>query len=499
MIADAARPSSESPTLSVVVPLVDDRDNAGPCLDGWLTQAAGGRDTEIVLVTDDHHPQVARLRARLRTQDRVVSCSSREEIAFYVAGARAARGRLLLFTESHCIPASDAALRLRVFFGQRRGCAGWLESDCVASNAWSRMEAHLYDTEKRHRRDPDDWRHVSLRGFAVTRADFERAGGFDAAFGRFAESVLARRLQQMGVRLVAVPGPLVRHVNCTSFRELATALVHHALGQAAHRERCEMGLAEQILPRSEVWSRRTEWSRRYAAEALRILALSLRLERGRPNWAARAGAALHPLPRLVAAVAFGAPGALLGARLAARLAAFRFLLALGGERRFAAYVQVWTALLAIGLLRYTAARPIIAAPRLGIGAPLRPAEVPDGALLGFHAPDRWGAETCRWTRPWALVRIALEPADLRFRLHLRSPVPPERRCLSIYFDGRPVRDSARNEDDHQLVFDIRREAFRPGPEHTLGLVCAPYRPAKDGLPDQRELGVALFSIAVELV
>jgi hypothetical protein len=497
MIADAARPSSESPTLSVVVPLVDDRDNAGPCLDGWLTQAAGCRDTEIVLVADDDHPQVARLRARLRAQDRVVSCSSREEIAFYVAGARAARGRLLLFTESHCIPSSDAALRLREFFERRHGCAGWLESDCVASNAWGRMEARLYDTEKRNRRDPDDWRHVSLRGIAVTRNDFERAGGFDTAFGRFAEGVLARRLQEMGVRFVAVPGPLVCHVNCTSFRELATALVHHALGQAAHRERCEMGLAAEMLPPAEVWSRRAEWSRPYAAEALRILALSLRLDRGRPSWDARARAAMHALPRLVAAVAFGAPGAVLVAGLAARLAALRFRLAFGEERRFAAYVRVWTSLLTVGLLRYAAARPAIAAPHLCEGAPLLPAELPDGALLGFHAPDRWGAEACRWTRPWALVRIALEPADLRFRLDLRSPVPPERRCLSIYFDGRPVRGSARHEDDGQLVFDIRREAFRPRPEHTLGLVCAPYRPAKDGLPDQRELGVALFSIAVE--
>lgn len=484
--------------LSVIVPLVDDRDHAEECLAGWLGQSAGGERIEIVLVTDGRNPaQDHRLRARLRPGDRLVECSSPEEIALYQVGARAARSGLLLFTESHCLPVSDAAGRLLRFFAAKERRAGWLASACVAPNALARMEARLYQEEKRARRDPDDWRHVSLRGFAIRRHEFERAGGFEEAYGRFAEAVLARRLQRLGVPLFEVPGPLVLHVNCASFQDLSAALEAHGRGQAVYRERCEAGFGEEILAPSQLWSRRAGLSRPVAREAALLLLRSLWLDRGRPNREAKAHHALRALPRLAAAALLGSRGALLGAKLRSRAAALQFHLGFGEDRRFRSYVRLWTSLLALGMLRHIAGSPSALAGPLGSGAVLRPGEMPDGSLAGFHAPERWGEETCRWSGPCAMVRLHLEPGDYRVRLDLRSPVRPEERCLRLFFNGRPIPRKTVREEVGEVSFILPRQLFVPGAEQRLELTCAPFRPLDHGLPDPRELGAAVFSIEVE--
>jgi hypothetical protein len=41
-------------------------------------------------------------------------------------------------------------------------------------------------------------------------------------------------------------------------------------------------------------------------------------------------------------------------------------------------------------------------------------------------------------------------------------------------------------------FEVRRESFRADGEQRLALACAPFLPRQAGLPDDRELGVAMF-------
>jgi hypothetical protein len=125
---------------------------------------------------------------------------------------------------------------------------------------------------------------------------------------------------------------------------------------------------------------------------------------------------------------------------------------------------------------------------------LRPADLPDGVLVGFHAAERFRADearpTCRWTHPFALLRLGLAPANYRVWLDLRSPVAPEDRALRIFFNGRPVPASADGS------FTLRRRGFRAG-EQLLTIACAPFHPARAGLPDSRELGVAVFGLRFE--
>jgi hypothetical protein len=488
--------------LTVVLPLIDDRDYGALALASWTGQTLAAERFEIVAVTPRPGDRLARrARSLMRPHDRLEAAPGAAEMELYQAGARAARGELLLFTEAHCLAEPDAAEAVLRRFAEpwtaaspRAGAAGpaavQLAGEPLGSNAFAGFETRLLrDGLRAH---PEDaWRRVSLRGFAVRRAAWEAAGGFATGCGRLAEAILGVRLLRLGYRIDDCPEARVRHGNCSRARDLAAALRPHGRGQGAWRERCEAGLESDFLPPLPDWSERAGWAPRLARHALRVRLGILARAALRRAWRPHAAAAARALPGCLAAALFGhqVPRALAAAHAARSLAASRW--GPGEERRYRAYGRASSELLRWGVLDHAAAAGLPAAPA---GDVLRPAELPDGALVGFHAPERWSAgdarPTCRWTRPFALLRLALPPADLRLVLDVSSPVPPERRALRVFWNGTPVRAAP----DGGFLLERRR--FRPG-EQLLAIACAPFRPTRAGLDDPRELGVAVFALRFE--
>ena len=490
--------------LTVVLPLIDDRGHGESALASWTGQTVAAERFEIVAVTPRPGDRLARrARSLLRPHDRLEAAPGATEMELYQAGARAARAEVLLFTEAHCLAEPDAAAALLRRFAEpwtapppRAEAAGpaalQLAGEPLAPNAFAAFETRLLRDGLRA--NPDDaWRRVSLRGFAVRRAAWEAAGGFATGCGRLAEAILGVRLLRLGCRIDDCPEARVRHGNCSRARDLAAALRPHGRGQGAWRERCEAGLESDFLPPLPDWSERAAWEPRLARHALRIRLGILARAALRRAWRPHAAAAARALPGCLAA-------ALLGHRVPRALAATRAIRALaasrwgpGEERRYRAYARASSALLRWGVLEHAAAAGL-PAPAAPVGGVLRPAELPDGALFGFHAPERWRAAdvrpTCRWTRPLALLRLALEPADLRLILEVSSPVPSERRALRVFWNGTPVRAAPDG------GFLLQRRRFRPG-EQLLAIACAPFRPASSGLDDPRELGVAVFALRFE--
>lgn len=506
--------SPDSPlALTVVLPLIDDRGHGESALATWIGQTLAAERFEIVAVTPCPGDRLARrARALLRPHDRLEAVPGAAEIELYQAGARAARADVLLFTEAHCLAEPDAAtalLRCLAAPGGGAGVAGGagaagdaglagiagpaaaqLAGEPLASNAFAAFETRLLrDGLRAHPNDA--WRRVSLRGFAVRRAAWEAAGGFATGCGRFAEAVLGARLLRLGCRIDDCPEARVHHGNCSRARDLAAALRPHGRGQGAWRERCEAGLENDFLPPLPDWSERAAWAPRLARHALRVRLGILGRAALRRAWRPHAAAAARALPGCLAAALLGhrVPRALAAARTVGALAASRW--GPGEEQRYRAYGRASSELLRWGVLDHAAAAALPAAPA---GDVLRPAELSDGALVGFHAPERWSAgdarPTCRWTRPFALVRVALEPADMRLVLEVRSPVPPERRALRVFWNGTPVRAAPGG------GFLLQRRRFRRG-EQLLAIACAPFHPARAGLDDRRELGVAVFALRFE--
>jgi hypothetical protein len=475
----------------VVLPLIDDRGLGESALASWIGQTLAAERFEVVAVADDARSRLARrARALLRCHDRLVVAPGATEMELYTAGAQAARAELLLFTEAHCLAQPDAAAALLGHFAESPAAAAQLAGEPLAPNSIARFETRLFEDGLRSH-PADAWRRVSLRGFGVRRAGWVAAGGFAVGCGRLAEAILGVRLQRLGLRIDACPEARVRHGNCSRLRDLAAALRPHGRGQGAWRERCEAGLETDFLPPLPDWAERARWTPRLARHAVRVLLGILGRAAVQPEWRGNAASAARALPGCVAAALLGPrlPRALAAVRARFFLAACRF--GRGEERRYRAYGRACSELLRCGVLDHAVASALPAAPT---GELLRPAGLQDGVLVGFHAAERWSTDeaqpTCRWTRPFAFLRLGLAPADYRLRLELRSPVPPERRALRIFFNGRPVLAAPDG------GFALWRRWFRRG-EQFLAIACAPFHPARAGLDDPRELGVALFAVRFE--
>ena len=481
-----------TPALSVVVPLIDDRGLAETALASWTSQTLESGTFEIVAVAGVSPSGLGEgARSLLRSHDRLLDVEGGGEMDLYQAGAEAARSDVLLFTEAHCVAEPGTVESVVRHFRESSADATILGGVPLASNATARFETRLFEEGIRDH-PTDAWRRVALRGFAVRREAWVEAGGFETACGRLAESILAVRLERLGRRIDACPAARIHHGNCSRLRDLAAALRPHGRGQAVWRERCEAGLEADFLPRLPDWSERARWEPRLARHASGLLLRTAARRIARGEW--REGAEIaRRLPAFLL-------GAILGTRFPRWIAAARAVCFLAAsrlprseERRYRSYARASSELLRWGVFDHVAESGLPAAPTARC---IRPAELPDGTLVGFHAAECWSVDRsdpgCRWTRPFALMRLDLAPADYRLSLQASVPLDPERFAWQLFFNGRRIPASPNGS------FAVERGAFRAG-EQLLAITCAPFHPAGLGLPDSRELGIALFGLRFEPV
>ena len=461
------------------------------CVRGWVEERRQV-PLQLVLVTDGQRPALERqVRTLLGLSDSFLFQDG-GEAAMYDRGCRSAAADLLLLTEPHCLPAPGAARRIVEFFEERGAGAAWLESGHVSRNRFARMEERLVEEDRKARPDPDDWRHVSLRGFALRKSVYVEAGGLRAELGRFAEAVLAVRIQRRGWKLRSLPGRLVRHGNCGSYSELADAIRAHGAAQAAYWERCERGEVERFHPPHPAWAGRGRFDRRAARALARIGWASLFLDAGRPGWGPRCAEVLRALPALITSALLGARAALWRARVGAAAARARCLVSRGDEERlYGNYRRLWGALIRVGVLEQVLREPASSAAGGSSGA-FGAGEIPDGSLAGFHQREDWGEESCRWSSPLALARLRLPAVGYRIRMRAHSPWPPEQRGLRLFWNGNAIPASGVAQTEDGFEFATPPGTSRKEGTQTIGIVCRPYLPGHGGSPDSRRLGLLLF-------
>jgi hypothetical protein len=208
----------DGPAVTIVLPLFDHRGLALQSVESWvLHQRAAPESFELIVILDDSvRAFEADLRARLRPWDQIVFASGNEMRQYHEA-AVAARGRILFFTEPHCLAEPEAVGQVIHYFDTHDAAGMCGRTVPVMPNAVGRAESWMYDEGSRSWSQPDDWRKVILRAFGVRRDLYFDAGGFDHRYHRFAEWLLAARLHAKGHRLDYAPGVGVLHQYATSF------------------------------------------------------------------------------------------------------------------------------------------------------------------------------------------------------------------------------------------------------------------------------------------
>ena len=196
--------------ISVVIPVRNGSRALEPCLQAACAAALPAG--EVVVVDDGSTDESAAI--ALRHPCRLVQLApGRGASAARNAGAAAARGDLLFFTDADCVigpgtlPRAAAALYAA---GPRSILGGTYETQAFDAGFFPAFQAVFVNYhETRRPNDPD---YVATHAMAIRRADFLASGGFNEQFLPILEDVeFCHRLRRDGYVLRMDPGVQVRH------------------------------------------------------------------------------------------------------------------------------------------------------------------------------------------------------------------------------------------------------------------------------------------------
>lgn len=196
--------------ISIVIPVR----NGARALDACLQAAcrAALPDNEVVVVDDGSTDESAAIATRhpcrlVRLENRRGASAARN------AGAAAARGETLFFTDADCmlgpqtLPRAVAALDAA---GPRAVVGGTYETRPFDPGFFSAFQAVFINYHETRRLDAPDY--IATHAMAIRTADFLASGGFDEHFLPILEDVeFCHRLRRDGYRLRMNPLVLVRH------------------------------------------------------------------------------------------------------------------------------------------------------------------------------------------------------------------------------------------------------------------------------------------------
>ena len=475
--------------VSVIMPLPDSRGHAIESVQAWAQRQRFRRDRyEVILISDGTDPALeAQAASMLQPHDRLLIGPAGSEYRLYEIGARAAQGRWLVFTESHCAADPDCLAEL-VRYLARSGLDGAAcHSIGTGTGYLARMETRAYEQVSSIRLDPTHFSKVFLRGTAVSREAFRAVGGLQWRYSLFCEPLLAASLHAAGFRLGYAPAARVNHFNTTTYAELRESVQNYVGGECRYRLDHPSGERDRYFGTPAWWTDRSRLDVRLARQIWRSLTSSL-LEPGPARsgrW--RRWLALTPITVL------GARWYTAQTDLRVGLSRIRcWWWRRDEERLLPAYHDLWTALTERAALR-TLAEAASAVdqgctPRDRFGV----ADVPEAWLSGFHLVEAVDGARFRWSGPVAGVKLPLAPGDRQLRLITRGL--RHRPRLRAFFNGHrlAIHDCQAEHGEIRLAISARH--LRPGPFQYLVLLTQPLRPWLEGVPDRRELGIPLFEI-----
>ena len=241
--------------ISVVVPHFNDLANLDKCLSALAYQTVAKSSFETIVSDNESSCGLKRVEQVIAGRARLVEVSERGAGPTRNGGADAARGEILAFTDSDCVPAPDwiaegvAALANFDFVGGRVAVSVADEKNVTPTEAFEKVFA--FDFE----------RYINRKGFTgsgnlfVTRTIFDAVGGFRAGVSEDVD--WSRRAIAKGYRLGYAPGAVVTHPARRNWKELRRKWERinretFALEQQAPGGRLRWLLRTMLLPASAI-------------------------------------------------------------------------------------------------------------------------------------------------------------------------------------------------------------------------------------------------------
>lgn len=198
---------------SVVVPAFNAEKTLGACLDGLMQQRFSRSQYEVIVVDDgstDRTPEIAQHYAVT-----VISQENQGPAAARNAGARTARGEIILFTDADCIPTADWIEQMLVPFREDevaavKGAYRTHQREIVARFAQIEFEERFHILERAGHTDMVDTYSAGFR-----QKVFSDFNGFDTRFpvANNEDTELSYRMAAANLKMVFNPAAIVFHLN----------------------------------------------------------------------------------------------------------------------------------------------------------------------------------------------------------------------------------------------------------------------------------------------
>ena len=483
------------------------------CIRGWAEEQVFPRDQfEIVIASPPGHSraELDEIRRLLGPQDRILEFDHDHDMTLCAMAAESARGEVLFFTESHCLPEPETLARADAVAHLNPEWAGFsCRSVPITHNLLSKIEAESYGRDIEFGMTEHPWRKVLDQCFVVRRSAYFQAGGFDPRFGHFAEWLIAARFHALGLTIGYAPDVRIHHAYIGDFGEWRRFTADFVEGQM------EYLAAEPGDPLTSMFDEVPEWSGRHklrrdvARRICRMLLLDLRsIGRDREGSPGRRLSSLRHwhwslLSSWLVRTLGGHSVVLVHAqlrRLSARLALQVDLIRRNQARAEEHLARCCGAIATVERTRFlrrwarnrehdTANRPpLVRTPGADAGV-WEPGRLDESHGVGFHTASGTGTDGVRWSEPAAYVELPLVAGGYTIQLNwlFGPPVRSDPR-LSFYLNERPLpSENVRARQDHvELRVDIPESSDTP----RLGWVCAPHRAEGDG----RALGLPVVSV-----
>lgn len=470
---------------SILIPVEFHRGQAVACIRAWADEQDCPPESYqlIVCAPDTLDRETEReIRQALRPWDRFQQDTSRHDMPLVAVAARQSTCDLLIFTESHCLPAANALSTLLGIAAQNQEWAGFsCPTTPVVHNLLSQVEAEIYASHIQRELESAGWLKVLDQCFVVRREAYFAAGGFRPEFGHFAEWLLAAEMHRRGLVVGMHPTRVLRHHYVGDVPELGAFTLDFAYGQIKYLAECRnepTSVYFSNIPELDEFLQRTRNDdRRMFRLKARVLreALARRLP-----WREQQGDR-HLRLRFLwhdcvsAAVQGWLPGmAERFAKKQARCAERRLSKAIDDEDSHGAknaFVAWFGSLVALSRQRFLRDNPALRATfsrnvdfsPTGVWFPDAAAPVGQGVeLLGFYESEKIQDEVrIRWSHVAASVWLPLPPGrcTLVMEWHETRALRPDE-GLRVDFEGVDIPCTGVKLEAHRLVVEVTVDSAR---------------------------------------
>lgn len=485
--------------LSVIIPLTDHRGQAIKCIRSFAQKQTYDRDRyEVIVITEGNEPQLdAQVKELLGEQDWLFYHEPCHEFQLYDFGSRQAKGKLLFFTEPHCIAASNCIEEIINYFKNTNYEGASCKSSSLCFNLIAKMEDKLFHENFDIESEEKYWNKVYLRGFILYKSVLLEKGGFEYEYGNFAERILGAKLYSQGYKLGYVEKAIVCHCNDFILEDIFQPQNDFVQGECAYRAKTPAEYCDRYFGHVPEWSNREAYRKVNAQSLCKTLLKSLPSSFYKRYTLSVLTIKVKALLYYSAIAFWGINWLLFKSFLSLRLAHLRAKIwNFNPEKLYPAYCDYWTAIIPYSRFQYMAENLSNFTLNFPESHSYNMAEIEEERLIGFHGIENWENKLFRWSEAVATLQVSLPPGNYKVELETLSVCPEiSFLCLEIYFDSHRIKQIVQDSNSKFINFQVDETIFNPQREaHHLTVVCNPMRPWKQGVSDRRELGLPLKAI-----